>query len=98
MTRRRVAITGLGLVSPYGGDLADFFEHLMAGDSAVRLLQTDDKPRPLSMPFVLCNAFDANAALGKPLASMMERFSQMGVSAAFDAWADAGLEDRKSVV
>lgn len=92
MSRRRVAITGLGLVSPYGDGLTAFFEHLMAGDSAVRLLQTDDKPRPLSMPFVLCSAFDANAALGKPLASMMERFAQLGVSAAFDAWADAGLD------
>ena len=92
MSRRRVAITGLGLVSPYGGGLQAFFEHLLAGRSAVRHLLTDDKPRPLSMPFVTCSAFDANAALGKPLASMMERFSQLGVAAAFDAWADAGLE------
>ena len=38
MTRRRVAITGLGLVSPFGGDLADFFTRLLAGESAIRLL------------------------------------------------------------
>ncbi|MEZ5703621.1 MAG: beta-ketoacyl synthase N-terminal-like domain-containing protein [Burkholderiaceae bacterium] len=59
--------------------------------SAVRFLQTEDKPRPLAMPFVTCRSFDAAEALGKPLASMMERFSQLGVAAAFDAWADAGL-------
>ena len=32
MNRRRVAITGLGLVSPYGGNLAGFFARLCAGD------------------------------------------------------------------
>ena len=48
MSQRRVAITGLGLVSPYGGDLADFFARLLAGESAVRFLQTDDIPRPLA--------------------------------------------------
>jgi 3-oxoacyl-[acyl-carrier-protein] synthase II len=92
MTRRRVAITGLGLVSPYGDGAASFFEHLLAGRSAVRYLQTDDKPRPLAMPFVSCTGFDPVAALGKPLASMMERFAQLGVAAAFEAWQDAGLE------
>ena len=74
MIRRRVAITGLGLVSPYGGGVDHFFEHLLAGRSAVRYLQTDDKPRPLSMPFVSCTGFDPVAALGKPLAAMMEQF------------------------
>jgi 3-oxoacyl-[acyl-carrier-protein] synthase II len=92
MTRRRVAITGLGLVSPYGDGAAPFFEHLLAGRSAVRYLQTDDKPRPLSMPFVSCTGFDPVAALGKPLASMMERFAHLGLAAAFEAWQDAGLE------
>ncbi|MEZ5706632.1 MAG: beta-ketoacyl-[acyl-carrier-protein] synthase family protein [Burkholderiaceae bacterium] len=92
MSGRRVAVTGLGLVSPYeSGGLEDFFENLLKGVSAVRFLQTEDKPRPLAMPFVTCRSFDAAEALGKPLASMMERFSQLGVAAAFDAWADAGL-------
>ena len=92
MTARRVAVTGLGLVSPYGGDLQDFFARLMRGESAVHHLQTDDVPRPLSMPFVTCRGFDARAALGGPLAAMMERFAHLGLAAAFDAWADAGLE------
>ena len=91
MAQRRVAITGLGLVSPYGGDLEDFFARLLAGESAIRHLLTDDQPRPLSMPFVGCPGFDPDAVLGKPLASMMDRFAQLGVAAAFAAWQDAGL-------
>ena len=91
MAQRRVAITGLGLVSPYGGDLDDFFARLMAGESAIRHLLTDDLPRPLDMPFVSCQGFDPDATLGKPLASMMDRFAQFGMAAAFAAWDDAGL-------
>ena len=91
MSQRRVAITGLGLVSPYGGGLDDFFARLCAGESAVRHLLTDDQPRPLAIPFVSCTGFDAEAVLGKPLASMMDRFAQLGMAAAFAAWDDAGL-------
>ena len=91
MTVHRVAVTGLGLVSPVGGDLPDFFARLMRGESAVHHLQTDDVPRPLSMPFVTCRGFDARAALGSPLAAMMERFSHLGLAAAFAAWDNAGL-------
>ena len=91
MASRRVAVTGLGLISPYGGDLEDYFSRLLAGESAIRHLLTDDLPRPLSMPFVGCPGFDPDAALGRPLASMMDRFSQLGVAAAFAAWDDAGL-------
>lgn len=96
MTQRRVAITGMGLVNPYGGDLNAFFAALLAGQSAVRHLLTDDLPRPLSMPFVNCTAFDPGSALGKPLAAMMERFAQLGVAAALDAWMDAGLARQPS--
>ncbi|MGE0099156.1 MAG: beta-ketoacyl synthase [Hydrogenophaga sp.] len=94
MQVRRVAITGLGLISPYGGDMADFFTRLIAGESAVRHLLTDDLPRPLSTPFVSCLGFNAEAALGKPLALMMERFAQLGMAAAFQAWDQAGLPRR----
>jgi len=91
MSQRRVAITGLGLVSPYGGHADDFFTRLCAGQSAVGYLLTDDVPRPLSIPFVSCPGFDPDVALGKPLASMMDRFAQLGMAAAFAAWDHAGL-------
>lgn len=94
MQARRVAITGLGVISPYGGDIDDFFERLVAGESAVRHLLTDDLPRPLSTPFVNCHGFNAETALGKPLALMMERFAQLGMAAAFCAWDQAGLPRR----
>lgn len=91
MAQHRVAITGLGLVSPYGGDLADFFTRLMAGESALYHLTSDDKPQPLSMPFVGCRDFNPDTSLGRPLASMMDRFAQLATSAAFAAWDQAGL-------
>jgi 3-oxoacyl-[acyl-carrier-protein] synthase II len=91
MCAHRVAITGIGVISPYGGDAGQFFERLLAGESAVRHLHTDDLPKPLSTPFVGCTGFDPEATLGKPLALMMERFSQLGVAAAFQAWDQAGL-------
>lgn len=91
MSQRRVAITGLGLVSPYGGHADDFFTRLCAGQSAVGYLLTDDVPRPLSIPFVSCPGFDPDQALGKPLAGMMDRFAQLGMAAAFAAWDHAGL-------
>lgn len=94
MQHRRVAITGLGVISPYGGDIADFFERLVAGESAIRHLRTEDVPRPLSIPFVNCPGFDAAAVLDKPLMLTMERFAQLGMAAAFMAWDQAGLSRR----
>ena len=91
MNQRRVAITGLGMVSPFGGDLADFFGRLLAAESAVGFLHTDDIPRPLNIPFVSCPGFDAEAVLGRPLAATMDRFAQLGTAAAFRARDDAGL-------
>ncbi len=89
--KRRVAITGLGLVSPFGGDTADFFARICRGESCIRHYATDDKPRALSMPAVRCIGFDADAALGKPLAGTMDRFSHLGMAAAFEAWRHAGF-------
>lgn len=91
MGKCRVAVTGVGLVSPYGGDLADFFLRLLNGESAIRFLQTNDIPVPLAVPFVSCPEFDGDAVLGRALAGTMDRFAQLGTSAAFSAWQDAGF-------
>lgn len=91
MAKRRVAITGVGLVSPFGGATADFFARLLRGDSAVGHYRTDDHPRPLALPAVRCAGFDANAVLGKALAGSADRYAQLGLAAAFEAWHHAGF-------
>ncbi|MDP5239223.1 beta-ketoacyl-[acyl-carrier-protein] synthase family protein [Uliginosibacterium sp. 31-16] len=89
--RRRVAVTGVGLVNPFGGDAQDFFARLMRGESAVRLYHHPASPSPLAQPAVSCPHFDPELVLGRPLAGVMDRYSQLGVAAAFSAWDDAGL-------
>ena len=93
MKNRRVAITGLGLVNPYGeGDVEDFFSRIMCGESAVRYHTLSDSPRPLALPLVACSHFNPIAVLGPPLANAMDRFSHFAMAAAFSAWQDSGLE------
>ncbi|MDQ7988564.1 MAG: beta-ketoacyl-[acyl-carrier-protein] synthase family protein [Candidatus Dactylopiibacterium sp.] len=90
--RRRVAVTGVGLVNPFGGlDAQDFFARLMRGESAVRLYSHPASPTPLSQPACHCPGFEAEAVLGRPLAAVTERYSQLGVAAGLAAWDDAGL-------
>lgn len=94
MSARRVAVTGLGVVSPVSpGDAAAgaFFDALLAGRSGLRLYSPPDSPRPFAVPAGVCAGFDADAALGKPRASTMDRYSQLGVAAGLAAWRDAGL-------
>ncbi|WP_028603326.1 beta-ketoacyl-[acyl-carrier-protein] synthase family protein [Ottowia thiooxydans] len=95
----RVAVTGLGIVNPFDGEgepnsggVTDFFQRITNGQSAVSLYETQDIPRPISVPAVRCAAFRPELRLGKALSTMMERFAQLGVAAAFDAWQDAGLD------
>lgn len=96
MIQRRVVITGMGLVNPFGGDAENFFSNLVSGKSAISLLEIDDPIGALTLPAVQCHEFDPVAALGKPLARTMDRFSQLGVTAAMSAWRDAGLTVDKS--
>ena len=43
MTNRRVAITGLGVVSPHGCDVGEMFDRLVRGESAVRRITLQSK-------------------------------------------------------
>lgn len=88
---RRVAVTGVGLVNPFGGNLDDFWMRIMRGESAVALYQHPLSPDHLAQPAVCCAAFSPEQAIGKSMTSVSDRFSQLGIAAAFGAWDDAGL-------
>ncbi|MHB1229217.1 MAG: 3-oxoacyl-ACP synthase [Halothiobacillus sp. 20-54-6] len=91
MMPRRVAITGLGMVSPFGGSTQDFFQRMLAGESAVTHYETDDKPHGLSLPAVRCTQFEPTDRIPRPVLGTMDRFAQLGMVAALEAWDHAGL-------
>jgi 3-oxoacyl-[acyl-carrier-protein] synthase II len=90
-TSRRAAVTGVGMVSPFGGDTHDFFERILRGESAVRLYEHPTSPSRLVQPAVTCAGFDAEKSIGRAITHVTDRYSQLGVAAAFSAWEDAGL-------
>ncbi|HET8868996.1 MAG TPA: beta-ketoacyl-[acyl-carrier-protein] synthase family protein [Aquabacterium sp.] len=90
--KRRVAITGLGLVSSQGQDPQAAFDAWMKGQSAVGWHDVGEAPHATRIPAANCDA-DLVAVLGKSRVATMDRFSQLGAVAAGSAWQDAGLQD-----
>ena len=90
-TLRRVAVTGMGIISPMGHTPEDFFAALMAGRSGVRRLQSPFTDQ-LDTRIAAQVDFDALAYFGKHKASTLDRVSQFAVFAAGQAIADAALE------
>jgi 3-oxoacyl-[acyl-carrier-protein] synthase II len=88
---RRVVVTGVGLVNPFGGDVEDFWSHLMRGDSAIRFYAHPAAPESVAQPAVRCASFNPEQLIGKAMTSLTDRYSQLGVAAAYSAWDNAGL-------
>jgi 3-oxoacyl-(acyl-carrier-protein) synthase len=89
--RRRVAITGMGVVSPQGNDVGTTLTALAAGKSAIRPL---DIPRceGLRCPLGAPASFDGAAHFDAVRLRMLDRVSQMALVAAGQAVADARLD------
>jgi len=90
MAARRVAVTGLGVVSPLGNDEAGFFESLQAGRSGVRRLDAPFSQR-LSIRIGAPVGFDGAAHFPPPRLRMLDRVSQFALVAAQQAVEAAGL-------
>jgi 3-oxoacyl-[acyl-carrier-protein] synthase II len=91
-TRRRVFITGLGLVCPHGAEPDAVFERLYAGASAIRKVRTgtvefggDTLMAPAE--------FDPAGVIPKTQLLFMDRAAQMAVVAAHRVLAASGLLD-----
>lgn len=93
MTRRRVAVTGLGLVSSQGQDPEAVFQAWCQGQSGIALHGIGETPFSVSVPYALCADFDASNVLSKSRLTTMDRVSQLSTVCALAAWSHAGLED-----
>ena len=88
---RRVAVTGIGVVSPLGNDCDAVFNAAVSGRSAVGRL-TDVMAERLRAPLAAVVQFDVAANFDPAKARMLDRASQFAIVAARCATVDAGLD------
>src|SRR6187455_1162287 len=100
----RVAITGIGVVSPFGVGRERFWHHVRSGCSATRAITDFDAapfPCRVAAPVPTSLSIDDAVALeeragdaeraGRPDPRRYSRASLIGVIAGSEAWHDAGL-------
>jgi len=90
---RRVAITGLGAVTPLGLDVASTWDAAVAGRSGVGFIEAFD---PSGYPVRIAaevKGFDPSSLVPPKEARRMDRNVLLAAAAAQEAWEDAGLDD-----
>ena len=92
MTRRRVVITGLGMLSPLGADVASTWEGILAGRSGIRRIDHFDTENFSTKFAGLVPDFAMDDYLSGKEARKMDIFVQYGMVAAIQALRDAGLD------
>lgn len=92
--RRRVVVTGLGAVSPFGVGTELLWEGLSTGKSGIRTISTLENIEnyPVQIAGEIPD-YNSDDYLDKKEAKRMDRFSQYAMIAASEAYKDAGLED-----
>ncbi|MDQ8737312.1 beta-ketoacyl-ACP synthase II [Paenibacillus sp. LHD-38] len=87
----RVVITGMGVISPLGNSVEQFWNGLVNGRSGISSIDSFDTSKHKSKIGGLVRDFDAEVRFGRKEARRMDRFSQFAIAAAEQALEDASL-------
>lgn len=92
MSKRRVVITGMGILSPVGLTLQENWKNITSGVSGIsKINQFDPEGFPCDIAGQIDDFDPANWMPAKE-ARKMDRFIQLGLAASIDAFKDSGLE------
>ena len=92
MSRRRVVVTGLGVVCPVGNSVKEAWTNIRAGKSGItRITRFDASPFASQIAGEVKN-FDVGQVLSPKEARRVDVFIHYGIAAAAEAIKDAGLE------
>ncbi|MFA6313124.1 MAG: beta-ketoacyl-ACP synthase II [Sterolibacterium sp.] len=92
MSRRKVVITGLGIVSPVGNTVQEAWDNLIAGRSGIGPITRFDASAFSARIAGEVKNFDINAYLSAKEARRMDTFIHYGMAAGIHAFRDSGLE------
>lgn len=97
MTKRRVVVTGLGAVTPFGVGVDKFWNSLVEGKSGISLSESIDIEKHVVKISGEVKDFNPEEYLDPKEAKKMDRFIQFAMVAADEAVKDAKLEEVKDV-
>lgn len=90
--KRRIVVTGMGIVSPVGQDIKSAWDNILAGKSGIQPITHFDVGNYSTRFGGPIYGFDLERYLTKKEARKMDPFIHYGIAAGAQAWADAGLE------
>jgi len=91
VTKRRVVVTGLGMLSPLGLNSEETWRRLLAGESGIGEITHFDSSNYSTRFAGQINDFDPLEYIEKKETKKMDRFIQLGIAAGKQAMADSGL-------
>ena len=94
MSDRRVVVTGMGMVTALGNDVASTWEGLLAGRSGIRTIESFDPSRLTVRIAAEVPGFDSSNVLDRKDQRRTDRYIQFGLVAAREAMDQAGLPAR----
>jgi len=92
VSRRRVVITGLGLVSPIGNSVAEAWANALAGENGITRITRFDPSRLSSQIAGELKGFDVAPYMSPKDSRRMDLFIHYGMAAGLQAWRDCGLQ------
>lgn len=93
MSKRKIVITGLGIISPVGNTVSDAWENIHSGKSGITRITRFD-PSPFTSQIAgEVKDFDIKQYLSVKEARRMDIFIHYGMAAGIQAIKDAGIED-----
>ena len=95
MSKRRVVITGMGIISPVGNTIPDAWANILAGKSGVGPITRFDASAFASQIAGEVKDFDVTDYISVKDARRMDVFIHYGMAAAIQAVKDAGIEDAR---
>jgi len=95
LSRRRVVVTGVGIVCPVGNTIDSAWSAILAGTSGIaRITHFDASSFPSQIAGEV-KGFDATAYLGPKELRRFDKFIHFGIAAAMQAFRDSGLDVAK---
>jgi len=92
LSKRRVVITGLGVISPVGIGIPTVWQNIVAGKSGITKITHFDASSMAAQIAGEVKDFDATQFLSAKDARRMDRFIHFGLVAGMEAFKDSGLE------